>query len=460
MNLAEYIKQLENDRARTLEALNTIADQAAANERTFEPEEQKEFDGLTSEIAEIDGNLVRFKKLLDLQAANALPVLDEVRKQSTPRAPVRSSGPFIQTQRQPEEKFPGQFMTRMVMAKTIAKITGRDPAAVAKHRWGNTHPTLVDVIKADVAGLGSSSGEAGAELVHYDRYLGDFINYLYARTVYTKLGLREVPANINIAGQDVASTGYWVGESKAIPVTKPEFMDVNLTPLKVGAIAVISKELIQDSSPSVEMLVRDDLVMALTQKIDSTFCGTAAAVAGISPAGILNGVTINESAGTDDAAVINDMKELLKPFHDANNDEGLTWLMHPSLATSIGMLRNALDQFTFPGINAGGGILNNLSVVTGHNVNRNHLILLKPSDIWRIGMGGMEVDISLEGTVEMNNAPAMDTDTPTAPTGKFVNLWQTNSVGIKCLQRINYQKRRSTAVRYIGDADYGGSVST
>jgi HK97 family phage major capsid protein len=461
MNLAEHIKDLENTRAARVARLEELTSKSVDAGRSFEQAEVDEFDDIQAEIKQIDEDLVRYNALLKLQAATAAPVSEPVRKTASGTVPVHPrQAPAVITNKEPEEKFVGQNFTRFVIAKAVGKMQDRSPVAVAQERWGKTHPSIIEVVKADVAGHGSSSGEAGAELVHYDRWLGDFIEYLYSMTVYNQLPLREVPANINIAGQDGAATGYWVGESKAIPVSKADFSDVNLTPLKVAALSVISKELLRDSSPSAEMLIRDALVQAISQRIDTTFLSTSAAVSGVSPAGILNGVTINDSAGTDDSALINDIKELVKTFVDQKNSTGLYWVMNPSLAMSISLLRNALDQYTFPAISTEGGMLHGIPAVTGHNVDANHLILLKPTDIYRIGMGNIEISVSEHASIEMNDAPAQDTDTPTAATGKVVNMFQTESMAIKCVQSMNFQKRRTSAVRYIGDADYGGSVST
>lgn len=143
-----------------------------------------------------------------------------------------------------EEKFAGQNYTRMVIAKALAETDEyrRSPSVIAEMRWGKTNPTLVAILKAnEVAGGGSGSGEWGAELVQADtRYTGDFISFLHGKTCFDRLPLRVVPANIAIKGQDGAATGYWVGESKPIPASKGDFSSVNLTPLKVGTIAVCS----------------------------------------------------------------------------------------------------------------------------------------------------------------------------------------------------------------------------
>ena len=176
----------------------------------------------------------------------------------------------------------------MVIAKALAHIdeNRRSPAVIAEKRWGITNPTLVEIMRAnEVAGGGSGSGEWGAELVSADtRYTGDFIEYLNSMTVFDKLGLREVPANVAIKGQDGAATGYWIGESKAAKASTVDFSSVNLTPLKVAALAVVSNELLRDSTPAAEALVRDALVEASAQRIDNTFISNTAASAGVSPA--------------------------------------------------------------------------------------------------------------------------------------------------------------------------------
>src|SRR5690606_20200726 len=168
-----------------------------------------------------------------------------------------------------------QSFTRIVIAKTLARLEGISAVGIAKQRWGSTNPQLVEVVRAAVEGGGTGSGEWGAELAASDsRYTGDFIDFLYAQTIFDQLPLRQIPANVFIKGQDGTATGYWVGESKSIPVSKADFFDVELRAKKVAALAVVSKELLRDSSPSAEMLVRDSLVKASAQRVDLTFLGT------------------------------------------------------------------------------------------------------------------------------------------------------------------------------------------
>jgi len=455
--IAEQIKDLENTRGAKVARMEELTGKSIDEGRSFDASESEEFDELEAEIKQIDGDHARYTTLMKMQASSAQPVSPGVK--SVDKAVNKS--PTILTKKQdPDDGFQGQAFTRLTIAKALGKLDGRSPIAIAEERWGKSNPNLVEFIKADVAGGGSGSGEWGSELVSQDSYLGDFQEYLYGQTVYNQLPLREVPGNITIKGQDGAATGYWTGESKAISVSAQDFSDVTLTPLKVAALAVISKELMRDSSPSAEMLVRDGLVEAARQRIDTTFISNAAAIAGTTPAGILNNIAATTSAGTDTDAVLNDIKELRQRFITAKNSGGLWWVMNPSLASSLSLMRNALGQKEFTEINQDGGSFEGNPVVVGDNVNANYLVLVKPSDIYRIGLGNMEVSVSDVASIEMADNPGQDTDTPTAATGKPVSMFQTESVALKVVNSINFARRRESAVAWINDADYGGAIST
>lgn len=339
MNIAEQISAFEAKRATLVAANSGIMEKAAGEGATLDAEQSEAFDGNEADITAIDKHLERLRKMEKAAAATAAPVQGK----TAADAAGSRTGTTIIVKGDANEAFEGQNYTRMVIAKTLARLDGISAEGIANQRWGKSNPQLVQVIKAAVAGGGTESGEWGAELAQADtRYTGDFIDFLYAQTIFDNLPLREVPANVHIKGQDGAATAYWVGQSKSIPVTKADFSDVTLSRLKVAAIAVISKELLQDSSPSAELLVRDALVNASAQRVDQTFLSDAAAVANISPAGILNGLTAGTSAGNDIADVITDVKALYAPFIAANNATGLQFVTTETLAKSLGLMQNPL----------------------------------------------------------------------------------------------------------------------
>lgn len=360
MNIQDQIKRLTELRNQKAADQLKIQEKVASEGRTKDAEEREAFAGLAADIKMIDEELADLKGMEALQATQAVPAVSGSQGEAAKSRGALATGgaPAIHTNKEADEQFKGQNYTRMVIAKALGRLRDESPIAVAHQRWGKSNPKLVEVIKAAVAGGGSGTGEWGAELVSLNgQYQGDFIDFLYAQTIYDRLPLREVPANVTIKGQDGAATGYWVGESKAIPVSKADFMSVNLTPLKVAAIAVVSNELLRDSSPSAELLVRDALVQASAQRIDQTFLSASAASAGVSPAGILNGLTPITSAGNDIADVIADVKALYAPFIAANNASGLQFVTTETLAKALGLMQNALGNFAFPGLTASGGTL-------------------------------------------------------------------------------------------------------
>jgi HK97 family phage major capsid protein/HK97 family phage prohead protease len=452
MKLSEQIKQFNAELVAKSAAMKELVKEG----ETLSPENEEKFDTLEAEVEQVKKHLARLNKLQKTEAESAVPPVGDV-DTAEKAAAFRANTPALHVKKDQEEKFKGQNYTRMVIAKTLSHLMHVPASVVAEHRWGKTNPTLVQIIKAnEVAGLASGSGEAGAELVSADnRYTGDFIEYLNGLTVFDKLPFREVPANVAIKGQDGAATGYWIGESKAIKMSKPDFSTVSLTPLKVAAITTLSNELLRDSSPAAEALVRDALAQASAQRIDTTVFSNDAASGGVSPAGLLNGVSAAHSAGNDGDGLRADVKTLYQTFISAKNAAGLYFVMNPALAKAIQLMTNALGQPEFAGITQNGGTLLGDNVVTGDNINASHLILLKPSEIYKIGDGGIQVSVSNQATIEQSTAPTGAQDTPTAQSQAMVNMFQNESTAIKVVRSINFAKRRSTAVAYVDDADYG-----
>jgi HK97 family phage major capsid protein len=236
-----------------------------------------------------------------------------------------------------------------------------------------------------------------------------------------------------------------------------------LKPLKVAAISVITNELIMHSSPSAEMLVRDGLAEAITQRVDQTFLSATAASANVSPAGLLNGVTAISVSGTTADALRTDINSLYAQFLSDKNASGLHFVTTPALGKQIGLMRNALGQREFETLGAMGGTLEGDPLHTGDNVASDstgtNLILLKPSDIYRIGDMGIEVSISRDATIEQADNPTGDATDGTAQSVNQVSMFQTESTAFKVVRPIAYQKRRTNAVQYVEDADYGSVAS-
>ena len=91
----------------------------------------------------------------------------------------------------------------------------------------------------------------------------------------------------------------------------------------------------------------------------------------------------------------------------ANNAKGLEFVTTESLAKALGLMQNVMGNFAFPGISASGGALLGDKLHAGGNIGAGDLILLKPSDIYKIGDRGVEVTLSTEAAVQMDDAAGM-----------------------------------------------------
>jgi HK97 family phage major capsid protein len=274
-------------------------------------------------------------------------------------------------------------------------------------------------------------------------------------------GPRVVPFRTRLISQTSGGSGYWVGEGAPKPMTKFDFTGTTLEPLKVANIAVVTMELLRDSSPSAEAIVRDSLAAALAERLDIDFVDpTKTASAGVSPASITNGVTPIVSSGTDADAVRCDIATLLQSYAAANNPPTTGVLvMSASLAIALMGLRNALGQREFPDITMNGGILEGFPVVTSQYVSGfadtagEYVFMINASDIWLGDMGGVTVDMSDQASLQFLDNPTNNGTGSTTATS-MISLWQTNCVGFRAERTINWAKRRDSAVAVLSGVNW------
>jgi len=290
------------------------------------------------------------------------------------------------------------------------------------------------------------------------------VEFLRPQTILGRFGqggipdLRHVPFRTALIGQTSGGQGYWVGEARAKPLTKFDFTRNSLEPLKVATIAALSDEIIRSSAPDAETIVRDQLVAALKERLDRDFVDPAkAAVAGISPASITNGVAPIPSSGNDAEAVRADIKAMYAAYAAGNNAlSGGVWIARANLAASLGMMTNLLGQPEFAGVDRNGGSLAGFPIIASDYAPADTVVLANAPEIYLGDEGGFNVDMSREATLEMSDAPtAYGGPPPADATGSLVSMFQNNMVAIRAERTINWLKRRPEAVVVLGGVNWG-----
>lgn len=439
---------------------------------TFTAEEKDAYETLESEVKELGDHIVKAENLMKHQIATAKPVAEKDGLTEKAGLTVRTNSIKV---RQEEKLEKGIMFTRYVMALAKAKGDHGKAFNIANEYYGDESAItrvlgaqskgadFEGMMKAAIAAgstITGSSATWGSELVDFNTFVGDFIDFLRPQTILGKFGLngvpslRQIPFNVKIKGQTGAATAGWVGEGLAKPVTSMAFNDVELGFYKVACIAVITEELIRFSSPSAERLVREELARAVIERLDIDFINPAKAlVAGISPASILNGITPIPSTGTDADAINCDLQALEAAFIEANNDPlNGVYIMRPSTANVLARLQNPMGQSMYLGISMRGGTLNGTPVIVSNYVPQGIVALINASDIYLADDGQVTVDASREATIQMDTAPTQSSVAPTPSTG--VSMFQTNSVAIRAERYINWARRRDAGVAYLNGVEW------
>jgi hypothetical protein len=208
------------------------------------------------------------------------------------------------------------------------------------------------------------------------------------------------------------------------------------------------------------MLVRDSLAADIVERIDTDFVDPAvAASANVSPASITNGLTPLATAGTSADNARTDIQNLLESFILQNiNPANVVIIMPNTLALALSLLRNSLGQPEFTGLTMNGGRLEGLPVITSqYAANQsgfgNMVIAVKADEVFLSDDGQVTVDVSREASLQMLDNPTNNSATATPTT--MVSMWQTNSIALRAERYINWARRRTNAVVYMDDVNWG-----
>jgi len=224
-------------------------------------------------------------------------------------------------------------------------------------------PSILDA-KRD---LSAGTATDGAELVGTNLLAGSYIEVLRANMTAMRAGARLLPGlvgNVDIPRQTSGATATWISaEDGDATESEPQFDQVQLTPKDLAAYTEVTRRLMQQSTPAIEALVRNDLYMAIALGLDSAvFYGSGGSG---QPQG-LNGAT-----GVDDPTISSALAptyaEMVKIIQTIMASKALTsnasWIISPATWEKM---------MTTP--KQGSGIEGNFIMTDGRIVGYNHQV--------------------------------------------------------------------------------------
>jgi HK97 family phage major capsid protein len=149
------------------------------------------------------------------------------------------------------------------------------------------------------------AGGPGGNLIQTELHGEMYFDRLRAAMKVQTLGatiLSGLVGNVDIPGLKTSATTGWVAENVALTGSDQEYRKVSMTPKHAGALTELSRNMLQQTSPDIEALVRNDFALLLADAVDkASIYGTGT---GAQPRGILSTAGIGDVAmGTNGLAM-------------------------------------------------------------------------------------------------------------------------------------------------------------
>lgn len=147
-----------------------------------------------------------------------------------------------------------------------------------------------------------SSG-TGGNLVQTSLLDSNWIEVLRNSSVTAQLGARYLNGlvgNVDIPRQSAQTSTYWVGESGAVTESEATFDKVSLRLKTIAALSKMSRNMLLQSTPAIEMLAREDLIAVLA--LGQDLAALSGSGSGNQPTGIVNTAGINSVVGGTNGA--------------------------------------------------------------------------------------------------------------------------------------------------------------
>lgn len=422
--------------------------------------DEERFEEIEADLEATRKTLKRLRVQEELTVEKSAKPVGEA-KSAKDASEARSRAPYMHnTVKGPNDNIPaGIPFARSVMCLVAAGGNSYLASQIAEKQYENDL-RIKNYLIGKAAVPGAYTGDSGgwAEDIAEAQTIGtQFIDYLRPMTIVDRLqGFRRVPFNVKVPRMTTGQSGYWVGEAKPAPLTSGVFDTVTMGKTKVASISVLTKEQIRFSNIAAETTIRNDLAAGSVATLDSTFIGTGAAVANVSPAGLLNGVSAQSTNGATADDVREDLANLYKLLSAANiRLGGVAFVTTERLQKAISLMRSSLGIAEFPGADT---TLDGQQFLGSNHVGGGDLIAISTPDILLADDGEVSVEMSDQASLEMLDGSLEQdlTNGTGSPTAGMVSMFQTGAVAIKVSRFINWQKARSAAVQYVGDATYLG----
>jgi len=253
------LKDLRDRREQRVQEMRSLIDNPRGDTGDLSDEQRSRVDSLRSEVDTLDKDIERRK------------ALDEAER--------RTAGETVagNADTQWEQRRRAFRVTAALAGAAGMPVDDGPEREVAQHlRAGGGFqgtPVPVEAVADEPAPAETralSANNAGSVIA--TDFQGDrFIDQLREAVRVRSLGatvLRGLQGNVEIPKHTGSATESWVAENEALSASEQTFSSITMTPKHAGAITELSRQLLQQSSPDIEQLVRRDFRQILARALD------------------------------------------------------------------------------------------------------------------------------------------------------------------------------------------------
>ena len=220
----------------------------------------------------------------------------------------------------------------------------------------------------------------GKELIQTDKF--SLMEPLTNKLVFTELGATylNVTNNVSVPKMSALNAG-WVGEIEDAAKTSSTFETVDYSPKRISAYIDISKTLLYQDGTGVENMIRNQIVEALAQVLESTVLGTEAET-NKKPAGIFN------AAASKDLTFAG-LVGMEKTLEEANVNGEFKYLVNPAIKATLRQTAVGGSKSDFRMLLDSDNEINGIPVVCTNNAKG--IAIADWSNLWITTFGGVDI---------------------------------------------------------------------
>lgn len=255
------------------------------------------------------------------------------------------------------------------ISKEIAKRNGKETA-------GFFMPMNIKLEERATYAVGAAA--TGGNLVATELLAGSFIDILRNKAMVVQMGARMMSGlvgNVAIPRQNAATAAAWVTEGNAPAQAEATFDQVPMSPKQIAARSQMTRLMLQQSTPDIEAIVRQDLALQLALAIDLAAINGSGS--GGVPRGILQTAGIGSVAmGTNGAAItIDALIDLEERVATANADVGaLGYLTTPRLVAALKKLKATSGEYLWSQSMTAAAVSGVSGAINGYQVGKSNQV--------------------------------------------------------------------------------------